>query len=359
MNRKGVSYDVGIRWGWGVSSRPHFSEKIVRRELEIIRRDLHCTAVKIGGYDPRRIATAAYYALEQGLEVWFCPALIDGTPAATLEYISEAAGVAESVRQGSTGKIVFCVGQELMLFMRGILPGRTFVQRLNFSTIREIVREGKQRPVLNAFLREVSVATRHAFQGPVAYAALPFEGVEWEPFDFVGVDHYWDERIQDRFIQMLQPFFATGKPVVVTGTGSRAYQGAHSSGTLGLGVVDPTSQFLHGLPGVGRLVRPHLKKSTYVRDESAQADRLTTVLGLLDRAGVDGVFVDSFVDYISPHSADPYHDLDMSSLSLVKTFERGHGSTYAEMPWEPKEAFRAVADYYSKESAPARSEGSL
>jgi hypothetical protein len=267
--------------------------------------------------------------------------------------------VAETVRQGSTGKIVFCVGQELMLFMNGIVPGRTFVQRLNFAKIREFVRAGKHRPVLNAFLSEASAATRHVFQGPVTYAALPFEGVEWGPFDFVGVDHYWDERIQDRFIDMLQPFFATGKPVVVTGTGSRAYQGAHSSGTLGLGVVDPKSQFLHGLPGVGRLVRPHLKKGTYVRDESAQADRLTSVLGLLDRAGIDGVFVDSFADYISPHSEEPYYDLDMSSLGLVKTYEHGHGSTYAEMPWEPKEAFRAVADYYSKEHSPARSGGGL
>ena len=25
-----------------------------------------------------------------------------------------------------------------------------------------------------------------------------------------------------------------------------------------------------------------------------------------------------------------------------------HGSTYPDMPWEPKESFRAVADYYAK-----------
>lgn len=79
-----------------------------------------------------------------------------------------------------------------------------------------------------------------------------------------------------------------------------------------------------------------------------QASRLATVLGLLDHAGVDGVFIDTFVDSISPYSDEPHYDLDMSALSLVKTHERGHGATYPEMPWDPKDSFRAVADYYSR-----------
>jgi hypothetical protein len=33
----------------------------------------------------------------------------------------------------------------------------------------------------------------------------------------------------------------------------------------------------------------------------------------------------------------------------VKYYEGGkHGATYPDMPWEPKESFRAVADYYAK-----------
>jgi hypothetical protein len=331
-----------------MSTRPRFSPAIARRELEIIRQDLHCNAVKIGGYSPARISTAATYALELGLEVWFSPALFDKSPAQTLRYITDAARTAEAIRARSTGRVVFCVGQELMLFMNGILPGRTLLERFNNPKTREIVRAGKQRGPLNAFLAEASAATRGIFQGPVAYAALPYEGVEWGPFDFAGVDHYWDARIQDRYLEMLRPFFASGKPVVVTGTGSRAYQGAHTSGTLGLGVVDSRSQILHTLPGIGRFIRPHLKEGTYIRDEDDQAHHLTTVLGLLDGAGVDGVFLDTFVDSISPYSTDPRYDLDMSSLSLVKTYERGHGATYPDMPWEPKEAFQAVAAYYAK-----------
>lgn len=28
---------------------------------------------------------------------------------------------------------------------------------------------------------------------------------------------------------------------------------------------------------------------------------------------------------------------------------RAHGTTYPDMPWEPKESFRAVANYYGKQ----------
>jgi hypothetical protein len=338
---------VGTVFGLGMSTRPHFSIDVGRRELEIIQRDLHCNAVKIGGRDPDRIATAATQALALGLEVWFAPALVDKSPPETLRYIVDAARTAETVRGKASGRLVFCVGQEMILFMQGILPGRRLLQRLNNPATREIIRTGAHRPQLNAFLADASSSVRQVFRGPVAYAALPWEGVDWGPFDFAGVDHYWDERIQDRYLEMLRPFFASGKPVVVTGTGSRAYQGAHSSGALGLGVIDFRSQFLHTLPVLGRFVRPHLK-GLYVRDEGEQARRLTAVLGLLDGAGVDGVFLDSFVDYISPYSEDPRYDLDMSSVSLVKTYEHGHGTTYPDMTWEPKEAFRAVAEYYSK-----------
>ena len=40
-------------------------------------------------------------------------------------------------------------------------------------------------------------------------------------------------------------------------------------------------------------------------------------------------------------------------MALVKTYASGHRTTYPDMTWEPKEAFRAVADYYAKESADA------
>jgi hypothetical protein len=55
----------------------------------------------------------------------------------------------------------------------------------------------------------------------------------------------------------------------------------------------------------------------------------------------------------SPYSEDPLYDLDMSGMGLVKTYARGHGTTYPDMPWEPKEAFRAVAAHHGGEAGGA------
>jgi hypothetical protein len=45
---------------------------------------------------------------------------------------------------------------------------------------------------------------------------------------------------------------------------------------------------------------------------------------------------------------DPRYDLDMDSMSLVKSLPDGrHGIVYPDMPWEPKEAFAAVAHHFA------------
>jgi hypothetical protein len=113
-------------------------------------------------------------------------------------------------------------------------------------------------------------------------------------------------------------------------------------------IVDFKSKFLHQLPLVGRFVRPHLV-GVHVRDEQWQASQLVDNLAVLDGAGVDGAFVSQFVSQIDPYSDNPRYDLDMASSSLVKYYEgKRRGVTYPDMPWEPKESFKAVADFYAK-----------
>jgi len=44
-------------------------------------------------------------------------------------------------------------------------------------------------------------------------------------------------------------------------------------------------------------------------------------------------------------------DLDIASYGIVKVLPDGEkGATYQIMPWEPKKAFRIVAEQYGKES---------
>ncbi len=94
MKRKGVLYDVGCVSGV-VNWRPDYTPAVVHRELEIIKTDLHCTAVKIRGRHIGRVIAAAEDAPEQGLEVWLSPELWNRSQDATLRDIVGAATAAE------------------------------------------------------------------------------------------------------------------------------------------------------------------------------------------------------------------------------------------------------------------------
>ncbi len=52
---------------------------------------------------------------------------------------------------------------------------------------------------------------------------------------------------------------------------------------------------------------------------------------------------------IKPYDVDPRFDLDAASPGLVRPLTGGRrGTTYPDMPWEPKAGFRAVADFYGR-----------
>ena len=353
MKRKGVNYDVGVVYyfNW----RPVFDPKVVHRELEIIKDDLHCNSVRIGSLSIDRLMITAEDALKQGLEVWLSPQMWDKSQQETLDYVTKAATAAEKLRQQWPEQLVFSVGSELTLFMQGVVEGRNLQKRMSNPRVLSSIKAGEHNKPLNAFLTKANETVRRVFHGKVTYASLVWEAVDWSLFDFVGVDHYRTTRIEDKYIELLKPSFSHNKPVVITEFGYGTFQGGLGSdggflGSAGLSsdIIDHRSLFLHNLPILGRFVRPHLK-GIYVRDEAWQARKLVEQLTVLDGAGVDGAFISQFVSQITPYSDNPRYDLDMASSSLVKYYDDGkHGTTYPDMPWEPKESFRAVADYFAK-----------
>jgi hypothetical protein len=366
MELKGVSYDVGrvMAGNW----RPDFDPKVVQRELEIIRNDLRCNAVRICGLDIQRLLTASKMALDLGLEVWLLPELWDKSQAQTLAYITKAAAAAEALNAEYPDRLVLLVGSELTLFMQGILPGRNLTERMRHPSFWENANAGQHNPPLNAFLAKANEQVRHLFHGKLSYASLIWEAVDWKLFDFVGVDHYRAARIKERYAEMLQPLLAIGKPVVVTEFGSRTYQGADSS-TEGMGgdILDYGPNLRVALTMLtnpirtaltGRQLLPprlQLKQGNYVRDEEMQARELKDQLNVLGRAGVHGTFVMTFLSPTAPYNDDPRLDLDMNSYSLVKWYQHDrHGTTYPAMTWEPKESFRAVSDFYQRINQPGK-----
>ena len=387
LNRKGVCYDVGrvmLEGDWC----PHFDPNVVHRELGIIKNDLHCNSVRICGRDVERLRSAALDALEQGMEVWFSPEFFDGSPDETLGYLRRAAAVAEELRKRSQDRVILSIGSELTLFMKGIAEGKHFFERMNNPSFWDNVRTGKYNEPLNNFLKNATEFVREVFHGKVTYFSVPFERINWDIFDFLGVDLYRDSTNQDYYDRTLKSLVSSGKPVIIGEFGCCSYKGAEKLGGSGFMIIfgmmgDSVKQKLP--PLISRMIKiPPQIDGHYIRDEGVQAREIKAQLGILESAGVEGAFAYTFVAPTSPHVEDPRYDGDMASYSLVKSYSQPesadqivtqtvkigkeilgvdldpnalskfkgevgkHGTTYPDMTWEPKEAFGALAEFYQE-----------
>src|SRR2546430_16538514 len=128
MRGKGITYDTSFISD-GVSTHEPFDREVVKREMRIIRDDLHCNTVRITGGHPDRLEIAASHAADVGLEVWFSPFTNDLTTDKLLDLLADCAGRAERLRKRGT-EVVFVTGAELSLFNKGFLPAATLNERL-------------------------------------------------------------------------------------------------------------------------------------------------------------------------------------------------------------------------------------
>jgi hypothetical protein len=334
-----MTYDTGYIRN-GEISRMSFDPAVVRRELAIIRDDLHCNAVQVIGGDPGRLELAAGYAAELGLEVWFSPYPLELSATEILALFTDCAERAERLRK-SGAEVVFVAGVELSIMNQGLMPGGSVDERLGLllgdpGRRRERLAEVSGR--LNDFLRSAVAAVRGRFRGRVTYAAIPFERVDWTLFDIMSVELIRSAEVAGQFREGVRTLVAGGRPVAITGFGTAAYRGAGDRGGRVMEIIEYDE-------GTGAPVR---LDGEYVRDESGQAEYLRELLEIFDAEGVDGTLVFTFALYNFPYrpDGDPRLDLDMASLGIVKMLEGRSGDTYPGMDWEPKAAFTAVAECY-------------
>ncbi|MEV7360093.1 hypothetical protein [Kitasatospora sp. NPDC091276] len=336
MRAKGISYDTGFVRN-GSYSRSRFDPKEVERELRIIRDDLHCNAVRIMGGDPDRIELAAGLAADLGLEVWYSPYPLELATDELLALFADCAERAERLRR-RRAEVVFVTGAELSLMNPGFLPGDTTDERIALLGRPELVREhlGPVSGRVNTFLDQAVATVREHFGGRVTYAAVPLERVDWTPFDLVSLDLYRSAETADRFADGVHDLAAQGKPVAITEFGSAGYRGAGNRGALGLDIVEYDAE------GPVRL------KAAYERDEAGQAAYLRELLEAFDAGGIDATFVFTFAlyDHVHRPDADPRDDLDLASYGIVKVYEDRPGTTYPDLPWDPKAAFTTLATYH-------------
>jgi hypothetical protein len=327
VRAKGITYDTGFL-NRGTSTRAVLDPATARRELRVIRDELHCTAVRPTGGDPDRLELAARIAAEEGLEVWFSPFTCDLTQDELLGFLLDCASRAERLRAAG-GEVVLVLGAELSLFTRGFLPGETLEERLALLTDPAALRTALPAvPArVNGFLHRAAAAVRERFGGRITYASIPFEGVDWAPFDFAAVDLYRSAEVAHVFEEGVRRLVAGGKPVAITEFGSATFRGAAARGARGGEIIRYDGQDPVGLHG------------DHERDEAEQAGCVRELLELFEAEGVDTAFVNTFASYFLPHHPDPTRDLDLGSYGVVKVLPDG--------TWERKEAFAAVAAHYA------------
>jgi len=344
MRGKGITFDTGFLSA-GTSTREPFDPEVVRREMRVIRDDLHCNAVRVTGGDPDRLKIAATHAADAGLEVWLCPFTNGLTQDELLDLLADCAEHAERLRRNGT-EVVMLTGSELSLFTLGFLPGERLEERLALVAdplrVRPMIAEVRAR--INDFLRRAVDVVRARFGGKVSYASLPLEGVDWAPLDIISTDAaYRTATTAAHFRENIRAFVAQGraqgKVVAITEFGCTTHRGAADGG----GDLD--------LVVWGDDGRPARLNGEYVRDEDEQATYLREVLEVFEAEGVDNAFVNTFARYDLPHRSDPREDFDMASFGVVKVLDGrsgARGQRYPDMPWEPKTAFTTLADWYGR-----------
>lgn len=336
MRAKGISYDTGFVRN-GSYSRSRFDPKEVERELRIIRDDLHCNAVRIMGGDPDRIELAAGLAADLGLEVWYSPYPLELAADELLALFADCAERAERLRRRGA-EVVFVTGAELSLMNPGFLPGDTTDERI-------------------ALLSRPEARPRTPRTGQRPGQRVPRPGRDHRPRTLRRTRHLRRRTTGARRLDALRPHLPRPLPLRrdrrpvrrrrprpgLAGKARRHHRvrlrrlrGAGDRGALGLDIVEYDAE------GPVRL------KAAYERDEAGQAAYLRELLEAFDAGGIDATFVFTFAlyDHVHRPDADPRDDLDLASYGIVKVYEDRPGTTYPDLPWDPKAAFTTLATYH-------------
>jgi len=277
-----MTYDTGFIRN-GEISRECFDPGVVRRELAIIRDDLHCNAVQLIGGDPGRLELAAGYAAELGLEIWFSPYPLELSPGEILAMFTDCAERAERVRKRGA-EVVFVTGVELSIMNQGFMPGDSVDERLGLLLSDPDRRRER--------LAEVSARVN----------------------DFLG------------------------KAVAITGFGTAAYRGAGDRGGRVMEILEYDEGTVTPVRLNGEYVRDEAGQAAYLAEllEIFDAEGVDGAF----------VFLFALEGFPHRPDGDPRLDLDLASLGIVKLLVGSSGDTYPDMAWEPKAAFTAVAECY-------------
>jgi len=333
MKDKGVTYDVGTEYTPNNFSRVNFDSATVNADMKAIKNDLHCNAVRIYGKELDRLLLASASALENGLNVWLSPRLIDGTIEETLVYIKEVANQFQSLKEKFPNReMVFIIGGEVTIDTKGFIKGNTIHERIKILSkplfiIKNVfgIKPAFQKS-FDEFLRKAAAIVRSEFSGRVTYAGGMWESVDWSMLDILSINLYKASFNKSFFDSKLKKLVSSGMPVAITEFGCCTFEGADKMGPTGYFVIDYSTT-------------PPVFKQKCVRNENVQAEYILDLLNAYNAAGVISAFVFDFYSEGFLHDSNPDLDFDKASFSITK-------HTY-QSNWEPKLAFTKIGDFFA------------
>lgn len=314
LTDRGISYLVG-----------ESSTDDMRRDLEVIARDLHCTTVMLIG-NGKRLIDAARIALQAGLGVYIRPNVPELPQPKMLEHLETVAEAVETLRREHPNRVTLLVGSEFSHTMPGIVPGpRSFLRLKLIVRFHRVLRRRIDRRLHRLLTTAVTIARRH-FGGPITYSAAGWEHVDWSLFDLVGASLYRSARNHSTYTDRLRTLVRDhDKPVVITEFGCGAFIGADRRGAGSFWIVN-------------WFAAPPRIRGDHPRDEAVQARYLGELIDQYEAEGVHGCFVFTYAMPDFPRHDDPRLDLDRAGFGVMAVSDDGVRS--------PKVAFHEVARRY-------------
>lgn len=333
LRHRGVVYTVAA----GETPGTAWSAARMRADVRVIRDELYADTLDVTGDGVERLTATAAEAAERGLHVWLQPTLGDVPEREILDGIAECGRFAERLRwQGAS--VDFSVGCEFWLFVPGIVPGETVLERVDNLLEGNVDMAGMHRR-LRRFTAKAAAVGRSVFHGRLGYAAAEdeeFEPVDWSLFDVVGIDYYAHFPHRRDHVRELRRHLRWGKPLAITEFGTCAYVGAPEAGGMAWNIVDYDKE-------------PNEIKGDPVRSERTQAAYLVDLLEVFESMGLYAAMAFEFVTADAPHRPhDPRYDLDLAGYGITKAIKDRPDDPASGWHWEPKEAFHAVARHYRR-----------
>ena len=131
MKHKGITYDIGTEYSPGNFTINNLPESKISSDMQAIKEDLHCNAIRIYGKDTDKLILASGIALRHGLDVWISPRYINAGTEETLQSLTGVARLFQALKtKYPERELVFIVGGEATIDTQGFVKGDTLPERL-------------------------------------------------------------------------------------------------------------------------------------------------------------------------------------------------------------------------------------